>query len=274
MQPPAILLSSRGRGWHSVDVDLVRVPAGRAVVAAQASHRVSLHVGPPVGANCRCDGPRHRYLQSHGDTTILPAGVDGEWEDDGACTLLHITLNPALVRRAAQDLRLNPETVAIRPRLHIRDARIEHIAWALKAELESESVSDRLYAESLGLALAIRLLDGTTTRASSLSPRQRRRVLDFIESNLTRELSLLEIATVADISVSHLKTVFRQALGMPVHQYVIHRRVERAKALLLAGTMPASQVAVETGFAHQSHMAYCMRRVLGVTPRALVRMHH
>ncbi|KYF72421.1 hypothetical protein BE15_48030 [Sorangium cellulosum] len=54
-----------------------------------------------------------------------------------------------------------------------------------------------------------------------------------------------------------------------MHEYVVQRRVERARALLLRGDLPASQVAIEAGFAHQSHMARCMRRVLGVTPTAL-----
>ncbi|WP_163284644.1 helix-turn-helix transcriptional regulator, partial [Enterobacter hormaechei] len=70
--------------------------------------------------------------------------------------------------------------------------------------------------------------------------------------------------------ISHLKALFRQTMGMPVHQYVIRRRVERAKALLLAGEMPISQVALAAGFAHQSHMAHCMKRLLGVTPRQVV----
>lgn len=57
---------------------------------------------------------------------------------------------------------------------------------------------------------------------------------------------------------------------MPVHQYVVQRRVERARALLLQGALSASQGALESGFAHQSHMAHCMNRLLGVSPSELV----
>jgi AraC-like DNA-binding protein len=52
---------------------------------------------------------------------------------------------------------------------------------------------------------------------------------------------------------------------------VVRRRVERARSLLLSSGMPMSQIALEAGFAHQSHMAYWMRRVLGLTPGAIVR---
>jgi AraC-like DNA-binding protein len=48
-------------------------------------------------------------------------------------------------------------------------------------------------------------------------------------------------------------------------------RVERAKVLLLRGQMPAIQVALKAGFAHQSHMARWIRRALGVTPTSVVR---
>ena len=75
----------------------------------------------------------------------------------------------------------------------------------------------------------------------------------------------------AGVSVSHLKTLFRRSTGLPVHQYVLRRRVERARLLLERGELPLSQIALEAGFAHQSHMARCMRRLLGTTPAALRR---
>jgi AraC family transcriptional regulator len=96
-----------------------------------------------------------------------------------------------------------------------------------------------------------------------------RQVLSHIEYNLGRDLSLKEIAGVAGVSVSHCNAAFRRAVGMPVHQYVIERRVDRAKTLLGEGNLSISQIAVETGFAHQSHLAYHVRRLLGVSPLSL-----
>jgi len=74
----------------------------------------------------------------------------------------------------------------------------------------------------------------------------------------------------AGVSVSHLKTLFRQSTGMPVHQYVLRRRVERAKLLLQDRSLSIAQVAFAAGFAHQSHLARHMRKILGCTP-AVVR---
>jgi AraC family transcriptional regulator len=87
-----------------------------------------------------------------------------------------------------------------------------------------------------------------------------------VEDNLSQDLSLKELADVAGVSVSHIKTTFREAVGLPVHQYVIQRRVDRAQMLLREGKLPISRIAAETGFSHQSHLSYHVRRLLGVSP--------
>jgi AraC-like DNA-binding protein len=92
------------------------------------------------------------------------------------------------------------------------------------------------------------------------------------EANLDRNLSLDRLARVAGMSASHLKTLFRRATGVPLHRYVIQRRVQRARTLLEQGDLSTSQVALEAGFAHQSHLARWMRRLLGVTPTAIARV--
>ena len=73
-----------------------------------------------------------------------------------------------------------------------------------------------------------------------------RRVLSHIEDNLACELSLAEIAAIAGMSLSKCKTSFRESMGVPVHRYVIQRRVERAKILLGSGKSTISQIALET----------------------------
>jgi len=85
-------------------------------------------------------------------------------------------------------------------------------------------------------------------------------------------VSLERIAAVAGVSSSHLNTLFRHSMGVAVHQYVIQRRVELAKTLLLQEEKSITEIALEAGFAHQSHLARHMRRMLGLPPRALKRL--
>ena len=73
------------------------------------------------------------------------------------------------------------------------------------------------------------------------------------------------------MSASNFKTLFKRTTGLPVHQYVIRQRVDRAVDLISRGRLRLSVAALKAGFADQSHMARCMRRVMGVTPTEVVR---
>jgi AraC family transcriptional regulator len=107
---------------------------------------------------------------------------------------------------------------------------------------------------------------GTTASRGGLPGAKLRRVLGFIEDNLANSLSLPEIAAASGLSISHCQRAFRQSVGVSVHQYVIRRRVERAESLLAQEKLSVAQIALEVGFAHQSHLAIHMRRLRGVTP--------
>ncbi|WP_437786636.1 helix-turn-helix domain-containing protein [Sorangium sp. So ce1097] len=260
--------ASAPRSRLGVRLEVLTTPAGVVSLEATDDHRIKVHAGPPVRGSCGA----HRFLYTRGDVDVLPAGYSDVWEEDDAGTSLILRLPASLLRRAATDTGRDPDAAGLDPRHQVKDPQIEHIAWALDAERMAGYPSGLLYTESLGLALAVHLLGRAAAPARlprGLSKQQLRRVTAYIEEHLDRNLSLDRLAGVAGISASHLKTLFKRSTGVPVHEYVVQRRVERARALLVRGDMPASQVAIEAGFAHQSHMARCMRRVLGVTPSAL-----
>ncbi len=269
-----------------LQVDLHTTAPGPVTLVAQSDHRLRIHAGPPAGGVCASND---RFTYTRGDVDILPAGLSDAWETDDPTTELLVRLSPSLLRRAAEEMGLDADRASLEPRHQFRDPQIEHIAWALDAERAAGHPAGVLYTESLGMALAVHLLrrytmpfragspaagllkTGPIVPARGLSTPQLRRVTSYIEDHLDRDLSLARLASIAGVSASHLKTLFRRSTGLPVHEYVIQRRVERAKLLLRRGELPASQIALEAGFAHQSHMARHMRRVLGVTPSSVTR---
>jgi len=236
---------------------------------------VAIHAGPSVHVTCKRGGYRHAGRAVYGDIDIIPADTPSIWEMSGKDTALLLRLSPALLRTAAQELGADPNHVEIRNRFQMRDEAIENIGWALKAEMEAGYPSGRLYLDGMAFSLAARLVRCHSSLAAAQERRPNgrmagarlRRVLAHIEDNLAKELSLVELAAVADLGVSHLKASFRESTGLPVHQYVIRRRVERAKRLLREGKLSISQVALEAGFAHQSHLARHLRRLAGMSPR-------
>lgn len=258
------------RSWNGVAVALFDTPAGTTRVAASSRDWLGVHVGRPVRARCRFDRRAHHRLQSRGDIDLVPAGVPGIWEDDRSTRMLRIQVEPTLLQAAA-----GRERVELVPQIQLRDPRIEHIAWAFEAELRSGD-GEPLYGESLGVALASHLVRHYATSAAplpagrGLSRPQLARVNEFIEGHLDAPLSLAELAEIAGLSPSHFKLLFRRSVGEPVHRYVVGRRIERARLLLLEGA-PIAEVARRVGFADQSHLARWMRRLVGVSPSELVR---
>jgi AraC family transcriptional regulator len=266
------------RSMEDLRVYLLSDPPGVTDYPGSRRAVVSLHVGASVEVGCQRDGRYHRGLGVHGDIDIIPPGTASRWELKERDSSLILAVSQTLLSRAAEESGGDPEKIQVANRFQIRDPQMEQIGWALKAEVEAGYPGGRVYFDSLGLALATSLLarhgsgGGEVSRYKyGMSGRRLRTVLDYIEDNLSRDLSLKEIADVAGLSVSHCKTAFSKSVGAPIHQYVIQRRVERAKQLLSREGMSVSQVAAETGFTHKSHLAFHTRRVYGLSPTGLRR---
>lgn len=257
-------------------VSLLSDPPGVVEVPGLRNTIVSIHVGPSVQVSCRRGGYSHRGVAVHGDIDIIPTGTPSVWEMKEKDTVLVLSVSPELLNEVSEESGIDPRRVEIRNRFQVRDAQFENIGWALKDEMESGYPCGRLYVDSLAVSVATRLVRCYSSIAREpkrqngrLPDRRLRKVLSYIEENLDQDISLNEIAAVAGLSVSHFKGLFPESVGLPAHQYLIRRRVERARNLLAEGKLSISQIAFETGFAHQSHLARHMRRVLGLSPKAL-----
>ena len=239
---------------------------------------VCMHLGSSVEVRCTRGGIVREGREVAGDLDIIPARTATTWETRQEGTTLVMCVPDALLRAVAARLDRDPSSIDIADRFQMRDPVIEHIGWTIKADLDSNLAGGRLLLDSLGVALAARLLQ--RHYRGSLPMREVRgglthtkleRVIAHIEDNLASKLSLPGIAEVAGMSVSHLKTLFRNSTGVPVYEYVLRRRVERAQLLLRNPKLSIADIAVTTGFAHQSHLARHMHRILGYTPSAVRR---
>lgn len=258
---------------RTISATLNNFAAGVTRIEAIPYAIVCMHIGPSVEVTCERGGKLRHGREVAGDLDIIPAHTPAAWETKQGGTTLVMRVPDELLRIVAVELDMDPNNIEIADRFQLRDPFIEHIGWAIKADIESGGAGGRLFRESLGTALAARLLQRHSRRSlpmrdpqGGLSAWKLKLVISHIEDNLESELSLAEIAQVASVSVSHLKTLFRRSTGTPVHQYILRRRVERAKQLLQDQNLSIAQIAFATGFAHQSHLARHMRKILGVTP--------
>ena len=92
-------------------------------------------------------------------------------------------------------------------------------------------------------------------------------VIRHIDQNFDSDISMKQMAAMANLSTTHFNARFREILGMPPTQYVLSRRIEQSRRLLTSTTREIAEIGVEVGFYDQSHFTKRFRRVTGLTPR-------
>jgi AraC-like DNA-binding protein len=122
-----------------------------------------------------------------------------------------------------------------------------------------------LFLSALGLLVERYGVQRVVLREPGHEPRAVARARDYLEAHLTEPVTLADLAAHAGVSAFHLVRLFRRAFGLPPHAYQVQQRVARARELLLRGTAPGV-VALELGFADQSHLTREFKRRVGVTP--------
>jgi AraC family transcriptional regulator len=146
---------------------------------------------------------------------------------------------------------------------------------AVGAELRTGRAGDSLLAESLANVLTVHLIRHITgpqrkqASAGGVLPNEKlRTVIEYIMENLAGSPTLDQMAAIVHLSPYHFARQFKAATGVAPHQYVIARRVERARDLLRAiCRVGLGEIAFRCGFAHQSHFCFHFKRIAGVSPR-------
>jgi AraC family transcriptional regulator len=94
-------------------------------------------------------------------------------------------------------------------------------------------------------------------------------VCEHIRSNLAADIEVAELARLVGLSPHYFSLVFRQAVGVTPHQYILRARISEARRLLATGDgMPLAELAAHLGFVDQSHFSRAFRKVTGTTPRS------
>jgi AraC family transcriptional regulator len=180
-----------------------------------------------------------------------------------------------LLRRLAQTT--NARCIELETTANFQDPVLLGIAHVFKrACVAGETLCD-IQANSLAHLLAWRLLvkycgvelPEAKLNGSKMSETAIRTVCDFIEANLCTQLTLEELATLVHLSPFHFARCFKATMGLAPHQYVIARRIELAKRLLLTTTLNVAEVAWSIGYENLSHFRRLFTTHLGVTPGEL-----
>jgi AraC-like DNA-binding protein len=167
-------------------------------------------------------------------------------------------------------------TKAVPPRGANPDYSVQIVASLLRAGLESMG-TDCSTAKDL-FSKAYTVLESGSSDATFLEftksgpvrgglvPWQIKRVKAHIDANLDKPVSIRELAATVRLGPSHFQRAFKVSLGVSPHTFIVQRRIERAKELMLSSDSALSEIALAAGFSDQSHLTTRFHRAVGVTP--------
>jgi AraC family transcriptional regulator len=178
------------------------------------------------------------------------------------------------VRRIIIDLDASPSDepealVGLRQDVEFRDDELSGVVRAMVREIQEGCRYGALYAESLSTSVLLRVAQthGRSRRErGTLTTAQLRRVDELIAHGSADGVTLGALADAAGYSKAQFVRLFRRATGTSPHRYVLLRRLERARHLIVTSTLPLAEVAAATGFASQSHLNSAFVRCYRCTP--------
>ncbi len=231
------------------------------------------HLGYSLGERW-LDGKRFRETRNQGDIAIIPQGISHRCNWNTSVEFTILAIEPALLKQVGQDL-VNCDRIELIPHFMTeQDVLIQGIFSTLREELESSKIGGYLLIDSLKTTLAIHLLRKYCTAkpklfsyADGLSALKLQQVKEYINEHLDRQLKLIELAAIAQMSPYYFLRLFKQSMGVTPHQYILQRRIEKAKFLLQHSELSIALIAVRVGFCDQSHLTQYFKRIVGVTPK-------
>jgi AraC family transcriptional regulator len=212
-----------------------------------------------------------------GDVFLLPAHVPSfhYWQAEVADESLAFYVTPQCLQTVAvENDCLHSDRIELRPILQSRDPQIATIATLFRSEMYNGELGGKLYSESLANLFLLHLLRQYCTQPltvrsyeGGLSTGKLQQAIDYIQAHLDQKLTLEAIAQHLNMSVYHFCDLFKQSVGIAPYKYVLQQRVERAKLLLKDKERAIVDIALECGFANQTHLNRHFRKFTGITPK-------
>jgi AraC family transcriptional regulator len=243
-------------------------------IASIDEHLLFVHLNHKMHLDVRVAGTVKTAVSTRGDIVLIPRGHDTHWKTSGmaACLILAIP-NALITSTALQAADADGSRCELLTRVGYADPLLLALGDAVFEHLHNGGLQGDLYLDTLLAALTMHILRRHTEIPVQVSHRDGclatpilRHVIDYIDSHLDQTLSLAEIAALAQYSPYHFARCFCNSTGQTLHQYILARRLERAKYVLEHTDTGIAEIAQSTGFTDHSHLTSLFRRAYHVTP--------
>jgi AraC family transcriptional regulator len=271
-----LIAHSQDAGWRSLHAAILEEAPFQAIERPIRHPSLIYHLSRPTQVTRKLEGAgRETALIGPRRICLTPGDATAQWQHAGHPEILQVYLRQSVYEAAVSEIYGCDSSVAeLVPRFAILDPLLEQLAIAITNALRDGNAEDGLYIDTIAQMMAVHLARTHSSRskpvrllpAKPLAGWKMRRVIEFIEDNLEGDLSLQSMAAEVDISPLYLARAFKAAVGQSPHQYVLARRIERAKELLRNTDLPVVDVALSSGFSSQSHLSHWFIRQIGVSP--------
>jgi len=194
---------------------------------------------------------------------------------------LRVSIDPLHLGRLISPSLDDVGPVRLRRTYAVQSPQMAHLMLALRAEADDRNPGGLATIEAVTTALGNLLVREAGIEQprparvhGGLSSLAKRRVLELIDAGLDARLTIESLAQEVGLSAAHFARAFKQTLGRAPHQYLLGRRLERARQLIETTDASLSDIAQRTGFADQAHFTRLFKRAFGATPGALIRALH
>jgi AraC family transcriptional regulator len=270
--PTAPNLSSRSIQWQGIVFEKHVTEAIYIPKHEHPTNFLHLQTNGPVALEWQSQGRRHNQQMLPNSLMLLPQGTQDEVRWAGAVARTMLSLDQQMIEASAHEA-LPRGKIELVELWGFHDPHLLNLIFALQADLNDGSPAGRLYGEALATALAVYLQQRYAIQPVKTKiyhggmPKYRlNRVLEFIAEHEAENIPLSQLAEIAGMSPHYFSELFRQSLKLSPHQFILRRRIERAKRLLHNPELSLLQISLDTGFQDQSHFTKVFRRLVGVTP--------
>jgi AraC family transcriptional regulator len=261
--------------WKGVEVAHFLAPPSEVEYFLPSTLAMTLRLSGRAAVQTK--GPLGRWHETQtqtGDVDFTPARFAGSsrWFEPMETICVYIDRDWLF----GEDSRVDdlPRRLLERPPHSVRDGTVKRLIEDILDDARRGAPCGLPYAEALALAALHRLAaqsDGSTSPKVPLREEATiRRATSYIQDNLAADMSVRDVACAAGFAGNLYSFIrlFKRHVGRTPHQFIMQARLDRAKSMLLYGTLPITEVAHSCGFSSLSHFSAAFRTWWGKSPRA------
>lgn len=162
--------------------------------------------------------------------------------------------------------RLRADSLTLESAFEFYGGTLTRLCARLNREFHKTDSAAKLAIEGLALELLAEATRQPSKGIGATAP-WLRQVREMIVEHFSETLKLAQIADEVGVHPVYLATAFRQKFGVTVGEFVRQLRIEHACAELNKGDLPLAAIALQAGFADQSHFSKVFKSYVGMTPR-------